>query len=99
MISIQIVQIMAILYFLYALRMKVWETSVNTFIVFVTFFIITISREVDACQEIWTDWHLSIVAITMTVLMARVVWQSVSKKYKENVCSGCDNFKRRKDDL
>ena len=98
MSSIQIIQIMAILYFLYALRMKVWQTSLNTFVVLAAFFIVTVSREFEICRDIWIDYHLTIVAVAMTFLMGRVVYQSVRKKYIDRICNDCTNFNRRKDD-
>ena len=97
MSSIQIVQIMAILYFIYALRLKVWQTSLNTFVVILAFFLITVSREFEICKEIWIDYHLTIVAATKTFLMGRVVFQSVNKKYLDSICGKCTHF-RRKDD-
>ena len=84
MTSIQIIQIMAILYFLFALRLKTWKTSLNTFIVISGFFIIVVSREIEWCLSIWIDYHMTIIGIIMTIIMARATYQSVYKKYLEN---------------
>lgn len=98
MLSIEIIQIMAIMYFMYALRLKVWKTSLNTFVVIATFFVVTISREVPMLRDIWVDYHLTIIAMAMTFLMGRVVYQSAHKKYKELVCNDCTNYNRRSTD-
>jgi len=99
MASIEIVQIMGVLYFIAALRMKVWKTSLNTFIVISGFFLITISREIEFLRDIWATYHLSIVGLIMTALMLRVVYQSINKKLVDSVCDNCFDFKRRKDDI
>lgn len=98
MLSIEIIQIMAIVYFIYALRLQIWKTSLNTFVIMATFFILTISREVEMLKNIWVDYHLTIVAIAMTFLMGRVVYQSAHKKYKELLCNDCTNYNRRSTD-
>lgn len=98
MLSIHIIQIMAIIYFIYALRLKVWQTSINTFVVITTFFVVTISREVVVLKDIWIDYHLTIIAIAMTFLMGRVVYQSAKKKYQKFMCSDCTNYNRRSTD-
>lgn len=98
MSSIQVIQIMAILYFIYAVRLRVWKTSLNTFIVLSAFFLITVSREIPICVEFWINYHLTVIAMTMTFLMGRVVFQSSHKKYLDNICDKCTHFNRRKDD-
>lgn len=98
MLSIQTIQIMAIIYFIYAIRLKVWRTSLNTFVVLTAFFILTISREVEMLRDIWIDYHLIIIAIVMTFLMGRVVYQSAHKKHKELICNDCINYNRRSTD-
>lgn len=98
MSSIGIIQIMAILYFMYAVKLKIWNTSLNTFIVISTFFILTVSRELEICREVWVDYHLTIIAISMTFIMGRVVFQSANKKYIQSMCQKCSEFRRRKDD-
>lgn len=98
MLSIQIIQIMAILYFIAAVKMKVWKVSLNTFVVLTAVFVVTISREFDFAQHIWIDYHLGIIGFTMTFLMVRVVYQSINKKLVDSICDNCIDFKRRKGD-
>lgn len=98
MLSIEIIQIMAIVYFIYALRLQIWKTSLNTFVVMATFFILTISREVEMLRDVWVDYHLTIIAMAMTFLMGRVVYQSAKKKYQKFMCSDCTNYNRRSTD-
>lgn len=96
--SVQIVQIMIILFFIYSVKMKIWKQSLNTFIVFATLFILTISREVEYLRKIWIDYHVSVIGLMMIVLMSRVVYQSVYKKYKDAFCNDCTNYNRRSTD-
>ena len=92
------VQIFIILSFLFSLRMKVWRTSLNSFIFISGLFILTISREFQYLREAWEDYHISVMGITLFLVMARVSYQSFSKKYKEMLCSGCTNYSRRATD-
>jgi predicted membrane protein len=88
--SVAIIQIIGVLYFIVAIRFKVWQTSLNTFLVFATVFIIVVSREIDILCYIWADYHLSIVAILLTFMMARVVIQGAKRKQvQKDKCNGC----------
>ena len=99
---ITLIQIMAITFFLAAIRMKFWKTSVNTFVVLGAIFIIAVASlmEIPAC---WINAHLSVLALTMTFLMARVVYQRYILIKKDSLDLKCNkscemNFMRRKDD-
>lgn len=70
-------QIMAILYFITAVRMRVWRTSLNTFVVISTIFELCISYEIPIIQRAWQQYHLYVIAGMMTFLMARVTYQSI----------------------
>jgi hypothetical protein len=83
---IEAVQIMAVLYLLFAIRMRVWRVSINTFIVILAFSIITLSREFEVLRNVWVNYHLSIIAIIMTVLITRVVYQIATKKKCDKIC-------------
>lgn len=97
--SIIIVQVMAILYFMFAVRYKVWQTSLNTFVVFTGFFVITATHEIVQAKEHWINYHLTLVGFIMTFLMARVVYQRITKKNDEKcLFPDCKNKGRRKDD-
>lgn len=77
MISIYLIQIMSVLFFIFALRMRIWKTSLNTFIVFTVIFFISMSHEIEFLRAFWINYHLTVIATMMFVLMARVVYQSV----------------------
>ena len=96
--SVQIVQTMIILSFIYALRMKIWNTSLNTFIVISILFILTVSNEIPMLQKIWITYHTSLIGIMIFIIMGRVVFQSVKKKYLEFYCNDCSNYNRRQTD-
>lgn len=89
------VQIFIVLSFLFALRMRVWRTSLSSFIFICGLFVLTISREFQYFKEIWTNYHVLIMGITLFLVMSRVTYQSFSKKYKEMKCNDCTNYKRR----
>lgn len=96
MITVQVVQIMIILSFLYSIKMKIWHTSLNTFIVVSTMFVLTVSREVPFLRSIWADYHVTVIGLMLATIMSRVVYQSVKHKIKEYHCSHtCTNFNRR----
>jgi len=82
--TIGLLQIMAVLYFVFAVRMQVWQTSLNTFVVIAAIFFIVITREIAPLRTIWADYHFTIIALLMTFLMARVVWQKSHKTYKNS---------------
>lgn len=80
---IPILQIISILYFMFAVRMQMWKISINSFVVITSVFIISVSYETGMFQCVWVDYHLSIIAIMLTFIMARVTWQSAfSKKHR-----------------
>jgi prepilin signal peptidase PulO-like enzyme (type II secretory pathway) len=85
MTTMQVIQIMAVLYFLFALRFTIWRTSLNSFIVIAGFFIITVSYEFELFKRFWLDYHLVIVAIIMTMVMVRVVYQSIRRERMKRV--------------
>ena len=87
-----ILQIISILYFIFALRMRMWKVSLNSFVVIATVFIIATTHEFKMFQGIWVNYHLPIIVIMMTFIMARVTWQSVNSKLHRK-CGG-----RRLDD-
>lgn len=89
------VQVLVILSFIFALRMKIWRTSLNSFVFINGLFILTITREIDFFVEIWTKWHVSIVGLTLLFVMSRVAYQSFYKKYKDLLCNDCTNYNRR----
>lgn len=98
MITIQTVQIFIILSFIYSVRLKVWNTSLNTFIVIATMFLLTISREIPYLKKIWIDYHVTVVGVMLFIIMARVVFQSVRKKYRDSLCNDCTNYNSRSKD-
>lgn len=84
MITIKLLEIMSVLYFIASLRMRVWNTSLNSFVVICVFFVITTSYEFDALKKIWGSCHITILAVMLTFIMARVTYQSISSKRKKN---------------
>jgi len=80
--SVNYVQIMSVLFFMYAIRMQVWKTSLNTFVIIGVIFFISMSREIDVLKDVWADYHLSIVSALLMFLMARIVFQ----QYKNCDC-------------
>ena len=89
---ITIVQFMAVAYFIAAVRMKFWRTSMNTFVVLSAVFLIAILSNFEYYRLYWVDLHLSIVAFTLTFMMARVVYQRYVSKVKDCLdmkCKGC----------
>jgi hypothetical protein len=86
------IQIMAIAYFIAAIKLKFWKTSLNTFIVFGAVFFITILSNIDALNAHWVNIHLSIVAFTISFMMGRVVYQrcmDTLKKINDDKCKEC----------
>jgi hypothetical protein len=90
------IQIMAIAYFIAAIKMKFWRTSLNTFVVFGAIFLVTVLSHFESLAPHWIEVHLSVVAFTMTFMMGRVVYQrciDTLKKNKEDFCKGCERWK------
>ena len=81
--SIIIIQLIGVLYFLMAIRFKVWKTSLNTFLVFATAFTIVATREIEFLRTIWVDYHLTLIVTLLTFMMVRVVIQGAHKKKEE----------------
>ena len=81
--SIMIIQLIGVLYFLMAIRFKVWKTSLNTFLVFATAFTIVATREIEFLRTIWVDYHLTLIVTLLTFMMVRVVIQGAHKKKEE----------------
>lgn len=80
---------MSILYFISAIKMKIWQTSLNSFVVVSVFFIITISHEFEVIRHIWISYHVTIFAIMLTFIMGRVTYQSIcTKKMKDKTNQG-----------
>ena len=82
---IPILQIVSILYFLFAVRMKMWSVSLNSFVVIATVFFIAVSHEIEWLQCVWVDYHLPIIAMMLTFIMSRVTWQSIKAKRHRRV--------------
>lgn len=82
---IPILQIMSILYFIFAVRMRMWNISLNSFVVITSIFLIAVSYETKLFECVWADYHLTIVILMMTFIMARVTWQSAFKKKHRRV--------------
>lgn len=89
------VQIFIVLSFIFALRMRVWRTSLNSFIFICGLFTLTISREFDYLTNIWVDYHVLVIGFTLAFVMSRLSYQSFSKKYKEMKCNDYTNYNRR----
>ena len=90
------IQIMAIAYFIAAIKMKLWRTSFNTFVVFGVIFLISVLSHFESLAPYWIEVHLSLVAFMMTFMMCRVGYQryiDMLKKNKENFCKGCERWK------
>jgi hypothetical protein len=80
---ISILQIISILYFIFAVRMQMWKISINSFVVITSVFVIAVSYESGMFQCIWVNYHLTIIALMLTFIMARVTYQSAfSKKHR-----------------
>ena len=75
-----ILQIISILYFIFALRMKMWKISLNSFIVISTVFILSISSQISLFSNIWVNYHLTIIIAMLTFIIARTTWQSIQDK-------------------
>lgn len=88
---ITIIEIISILYFIAAVRMRVWRTSLNSFVVITASFVLLVSYECPYVRSHWMTYHLSIVAIVMTFIMVRVTYQSVNEKWKSYHCT-TNNF-------
>lgn len=89
---VTIVQFMAVAYFIAAVRMRFWRTSVNTFVVLGAVFFIAVLSNFEVCRFYWIDLHLSIVAFTLTFMMGRVIYQRYALKVKDCLdmkCKGC----------
>ena len=80
---ITIVQFMAVAYFIAAVRMKFWRTSMNTFVVLSAVFLIAILSNFKYYRLYWVDLHLSIVAFTLSFMMVRVIYQRYISKAKD----------------
>lgn len=89
------VQIFIVLSFIFALRMRVWRTSLNSFIFICGLFTLTISREFDYLTNIWVNYHVLVIGFTLAFVMSRLSYQSFSKKYKEMKCNDYTNYNRR----
>ena len=94
--SIMVIQLMGVLYFLMAIRFKVWKTSLNTFLVFATVFTIVTTREIEFLRTIWADYHLTLIIALLTFMMVRVVIQGAHKKKEDNRSSCWDFLKECK---
>ena len=77
---VTIVQFMAVAYFIAAVRLKFWRTSVNTFIVLSAVFLVALLANFEFCLQYWIDIHLSIVAFTLTFIMGRVTYQRYNQR-------------------
>ena len=89
---ITIVQFMAVAYFIAAVRMRFWQTSMNTFVVLSAVFLISFLANFEICRYYWIDIHLGIVAFTLSFMMARVIYQRYVSKVKDCLdikCKGC----------
>ena len=92
------VQIFIVLSFIFSLRMKVWETSVNSFIFIAGLFVLTVTREFAYFKEIWMNYHVLFIGVTLAFVMSRVTYQAFCKKYREALCNDCTNYNRRDTD-
>jgi len=78
-----ILQIMSILYFIFAVRMRMWNISINSFVVITSVFVIAVSYETKMFNCIWVNYHLTIIVLMLTFIMARVTYQSAfTKKHR-----------------
>ncbi len=83
---------MSILYFIYAIRIGMWNISLNSFVVIGMVFFISVSSLCPPLQAIWIDYHMAVIGVVMTFIMARVVYQKTYLKVKQlpsNSCDGC----------
>jgi hypothetical protein len=74
--SLDIVQVMSILFWIFATRMRIWKTDLNTYALFTVLFLITVSAQFDLLQCIWIDYHLYLTMILMIFLFIRVVYKN-----------------------
>ena len=86
----ELLQLMAVLYFIFAVRMKIWQTSLNTFFVFCVAFVVAVSHQTESLRFIF-DNRVWIFDIALTVLFARVAYQQICKKYNDNFKSKCSD--------
>lgn len=77
------VQVLIILSFLFSLRMRVWRTSLNSFIFITGLFILTITREIPYFKDIWVPYHTGLIGLVLLFVMVRLSYQSLHKKYKD----------------
>jgi len=82
---IPILQIMSILYFIFAVRMQMWKISLNSFIVISTVFILAVSSVSRLFNSIWLNYHLTVIVIMLTFIMVRTTWQSIHDKNHRRV--------------
>lgn len=92
------VQILIVLSFIFSLRMRVWRTSVNSFVFISALFVLTISREFAFFQSFWVNYHTSVMGAALVFVMGRLSYQSFRKKCKDWMCSDCTNYNRREGD-
>lgn len=76
----EVLQMIGVLYFVFAVRMKIWQTSINTFIVFCTAFVVAISYQVEELKFVFEN-RVWLFNATLTFLFARVAYQQIYNKY------------------
>lgn len=91
-------QVFIILSFLFAVRMRVWKTSLNSFVFIAALFLLTISKELQYFRDIWMCYHIAVMGLVLVFVMGRLSYQSFYKKYKEIFWSNCINHNRRATD-
>ncbi len=95
MTAIIVLKMVSILYFIGAIRLRVWRVSVSTFVIIATAFIIAMLNTIEICREYWVNLHIGIIISVLTFLMIRVVWQKYETQHKDLIdnCRDCINRK------
>lgn len=79
MSDIQIFQIVSTMCFVFAVRMKVWDTSLNSFVVFCSAFLIMLGYSNKEFSFIF-DNRLYLFSVVLLFMIGRVVFKSIKNK-------------------
>lgn len=72
-----IIQAISVLYVIYAIRIKMWRLSLNTFTMFIFIFFIVITWEIPVFNSIWTQYPMEVMTLFMTIMLLRVFYQHI----------------------
>lgn len=79
MTDVQLFQIVSVLCFMFAVKMKVWRTSLNSFVVFCSAFIVMLGYSAPEFSFVF-EHRLYLFSAVLLFMMGRVVYQSIYNK-------------------